>query len=262
MRKIIIALLASIFLAPVALAASGSGSGKPSALSLLQNKWHLTIVKKFPTREPGLTGYVVKDSKGHLHIVFGMGAYVFSGELIDAEGHNATSAFAAAELPKPDYAAVGRKLAKDPHLLSEGRKGAPQLYVFADPNCIFCHRLWEETRDWVRDGKIRIHWVMVGFLKPSSQGRAAAMLAAKDGVKALTEDETHFDTKNEEGGLKPLKSIPANLKKALAHHSDLMAQLQFNGTPSLVYRDQNGKWRGETGVPKLQTLAKALGINS
>lgn len=260
MRTIIIALLASLLLGPAAMAETHDASSASPALTALTKKWHLTVVKKFPTREPGLTGYVVKEPSGATRLLFAMGAYVFSGTLIDADGKNATRAYAKAELPKPDYAAAAKKLLQDPHLLTEGRKGAPQLFVFADPNCIFCHQLWENTRDWVHDGKIRIHWVMVAFLKSSSPGRAAAIMAAKDGAMALAKDETDFDKAQEEGAIKPLKPIPADLEKALKRHGRMMAQLNFNGTPSLIYRDHNGKWHGESGVPKAASLAKALGF--
>jgi thiol:disulfide interchange protein DsbG len=259
MRTLIPAILACLLVSAAALAAP-SASEPTSVIATLAEKEHFTILKQFPTRQPGLTGYVVKTHDGRTRLLFGMGAYVFSGTLIDVDGNDATREFADAQLPKPDYATVAKQLAADPHLVSEGRKGAPEVFVFADPNCIFCHKFWQLTRNWVKDGKLRLHWVMVGFLKSSSPGRAAAIMAAKHGATALAEDETGFDENKEEGAIKPLNPVPDKFKQVLASHSHLMAELNFGGTPSLLFRDHKGNWQGIAGVPGKDYLPKALGF--
>ena len=262
MKKIIIAILAGLLLDAAALAspAPQPGAKAESAISQLSKKEQFTIVKQFPTDQPGLTGYVIKTRSGRTQMVFGMGAYIFSGTLIDAQGHNASKAYADAELPKPDYAAVAATLAKSSHLIDEGRKGAPIAYVFADPNCIFCHKFWEQTRSWVKAGKLQLRWVMVGFLKGSSPGRAAAIMAAKDGAAALFRDETKFDPGKEEGAIKPLDPVPEKYKRVLAFHAHLMSKLNFDGTPSLIFQDKSGKWQGVTGLPRGNLLPKAMGF--
>ena len=234
---------------------------KPPIMDQLKGKLGLSVVKSFPTGQPGLTGYVIKDGKGRTGLVYGMGDYLFSGTLIDREGQNASRRFAQGEMPKPDYGNAAKKLSKDPFLVNEGPDGAPEVYVFADPNCIYCHKFWEMTRDWVKAGKIRMHWVMVGFLKSSSAGRAAAMMAAKNGAEAIDQDEASFDVGQEEGAIKPLDPIPEKLQKVLDRHGRLMAVLGFHGTPSLIYRNQEGNWVATTGVPQKQQWASALGIH-
>lgn len=243
---------------------AGVGSAfaqKPPIMEQLKDKLGLSVVKSFPTDQPGLTGYVVKDGKGRTGLVYGMGSYLFSGTLIDREGQNASRRFAQEEMPKPDYGKAANKLSQDPYLVDEGREGAPEVYVFADPNCIYCHKFWEMTRDWVKAGKIRMHWVMVGFLKSSSPGRAAAMMAAKNGAQAIDQDEAAFDVGQEEGAIKPLDPIPEKLQKVLDRHGRLMAALGFHGTPSLIYRNQDGKWVASTGVPQKKQWASDLGIH-
>jgi hypothetical protein len=62
--------------------------------------------------------------------------------------------------------------------IAEGN-GPRLVYIFFDPNCPFCHKLYQEARPWVgRDG-LQLRWIPVGILMPSSAGKAAAILEAK-----------------------------------------------------------------------------------
>lgn len=260
MTKLIFAALAGLLISSAIHAKELDKKPVAAAIKTLEDRGVITVIKSFPTQEPGLTGYVVKSQDGRTALLFGMGDYAFSGTLIDSKGQNATKLFADAELPKPDWRAAAMKLKKDPYLVSEGNKDAPEVFVFADPNCIFCHKFWRQTRAWVKDGKLKLQWVMVGFLKPSSPGRAAAIMASKDGAKALEQDEKTFNTDQEEGAIKPLKHIPAALKTALDQHAKMMSELGFGGTPSLIFRDKQGHWHGLSGLPQGDTLPKALGF--
>lgn len=58
---------------------------------------------------------------------------------------------------------------------------APRIvYVFTHPNCPFCAKLWLDARPWVDGGKVQLRHVLVGILGPTSAGKAAALLTAKD----------------------------------------------------------------------------------
>lgn len=229
-------------------------------IAALQDRLGFTVIKSFETPAQGVTGYVIEGGDGKTGIVYGMGEYVLSGSLLDAEGNDLTRQYAASQLPKPDYATVARALEQDPHLVSEGAEDAPEIYVFADPNCIFCHKFWQQTRDWVADGKVRLHWVMVGFLKPSSAGYSAAIMNADDRAGALGIVKESLGQSGKSSDIAQLDPIPADLKAALQKHSQWMAELDFSGTPGLLFQDSSGQWRGQTGVPPQDALAKALGI--
>lgn len=230
-------------------------------LSALQDKLGLTVIRSFPTESAALTGYVVKNDKGQTGLIYTVGPYLISGTLIDAHGHDASARFAQVEMVQSSLKNAATKLTKDDTVINEGARTAPAIYVFADPNCLFCHRLWEKTRTWVKDGKLRVHWAMVGILTSTSAGKAAAIMAATDKVATLTADETGFDKTNENGGIQPLASVPKTLAAALDRHEQMMAQLGFNGTPSVIYRDRQGQWHGVSGVPAMPEMAKALGIH-
>ena len=147
--------------------------------------------------------------------------------LLESDGNDLTRQYTTRYISKPTYASVAEKLSRDTHLVSEGGKNAPEIYVFADPNCIFCHKFWQQTRDWVAQGKVRLHWVMVGFLKPSSLGFSAAIMNAEDRAGALQAFEENFGDNGSVEGISELTPVPANLKAALEQHSKWMAELGF-----------------------------------
>ncbi|WP_097459745.1 thiol:disulfide interchange protein DsbG [Mangrovitalea sediminis] len=234
----------------------------PPTLQSLSQKWGLTILKRFDTDIPGITGFVVKGRNGRSAVLYSYKNVVMAGSIYNADGENLAKKYAEANMPKPDFADAVTQLKQDPHLITEGKSGAPEIYAFADPNCIYCHKFWQQTRDWVKAGKVQIHWVMVGFLKESSPGKAAAMMAAKDGAKAIADDEMHFNVDKEEGSIQPLKTIPDELTQALRQHEEMMARLEFNGTPSLIFKSAKGEWVGVGGLPKREDLAKQMGIQN
>jgi len=229
-------------------------------IEALQEKVGFTVIERFATPAEGVTGYVVKTGDGKTGIVYGLGDYILSGSLLEGNGNDLTRQYAARYIPKPTYASVAEQLSQDTHLVSEGGKGAPEVYVFADPNCIFCHKFWQQTRSWVAEGKVRLHWVMVGFLKPSSLGLSAAIMSAEDRAGALQAFEENFGNSGNGSGISELTPIPADLHESLEQHSQWMAELGFSGTPGLLFKETSGQWRGQTGVPKHEALGRMLGI--
>ena len=129
------------------------------------------------------------------------------------------------------------------HLVGWGNPKAPvHLYAFEDPNCIFCNLFYASAKPYVESGKAYVQVVPVAFLKPSSPGKAAAILSAKSPVKAYEFDENGFNRKAEEGATQPIP-VSAAMQAVLARHGHwLMQDLQSGGTPTLLYR-QHGHWQ-------------------
>jgi thiol:disulfide interchange protein DsbG len=229
----------------------------PPALVLVQKQGG-SVGQSFAAPD-GLTGWVVTFPDRSLIVYTTVsGNYLVSGLLVDKGGNNLTAQFQDRYFPKPDVSALAATLAADPTLVDEGSPKAPPLYVFADANCFYCNKLWNELRPFVTAGKVRVHWAMLAFLKPSSQGRAAAILAAPDKVAALFTDESKFDKTNEEGGIPPLDPVPKDLAAALSNHDGEMLSAGGNGTPLLLYRN-GGKWQSADGMPTdLQAFVAAL----
>lgn len=96
---------------------------------------------------------------------------------------------------------------------------------------------------------------MVGILGPTSPGKAAAILAAKDLEAALTRHEQEHAA----GGVKPLSRIPQKTAAQLTANHELMQQLGLSATPTVFYKDAGGKVRKIQGAPSADLLTEVLG---
>jgi thiol:disulfide interchange protein DsbG len=232
-----------------------SSSALPPMLASLMAAGKLKVVSQFATEVPGLTGYIVSNQDG-TQVVYGDGGYLFVGHVISPKGTDLTDDYRERYSPKPDYGAVVGKLESSGHLISEGRATAPLLYVFADPNCSFCYRLYKMTEPLVASGRLQIRWVMVAFLQSSSTAKATAILSAPDPRAALHMDEDRFDTAHEAGGIAPARSQDKALQEVLQAHVSAMDAVGGTGTPTLLYRGERGRWAVVVGLPTTEWLAQ------
>lgn len=132
--------------------------------------------------------------------------------------------------------------------IRDGNADAPRIvYVISDPNCIWCHRFWEVTRPWVNAGKVQIRHILVGFIKNSSEGKAASILSAQDQAAALTQNE--LSIKQGDGGVAEAPVVSADIKKTLADNRQLMRDFGFQGTPAIIYADESGDMVAVSGFP-------------
>jgi len=136
-------------------------------------------------------------------------------------------------------------------------KSPHKLYVIADPNCRFCHQLYDDLQTEINNGNVAVRWVLIGFLKPSSKGRALAILAADDPLKAMSINEKGFNDANEEGGIPPLAEASPSAQQALDNNMNFMIANRLTATPIILYKAQNGVVNELSGLPvdnKLDTL--------
>jgi thiol:disulfide interchange protein DsbG len=225
-------------------------------------KGKVTVIKTFKGPS-GLTGILIKEKSNRLAIVYSTndGKTLVAGTLFDENGINLTQQSANAflksekDLPDPkskktqrqedDSGAVRLSLSKmelveqTAHYVSEGT-GHTIIWIFFDPNCIWCHKLFFMIHQSPLPKTIEIRWVPVGFLKPGSTGKASAIL--KNGLTELTVDEMHFDSQNEEGGAHIIHS--PRLRTMVQKNTRILKNLGEGGleTPTLVYRKKNSAY--------------------
>lgn len=147
--------------------------------------------------------------------------------------------------------------------IADGKPAAPRVvYVFTDPNCPFCAKLWADARPWVESGKVQLRHIIVGILTPTSPGKAAALLADKDPGKALAAYEGlqapaiaktlaaggRPRPLNDEG-LKPLANVPASIAIRLDANAKLMEAFGLQATPGLIWKDGAGRVQARAGAP-------------
>lgn len=269
MKKSLISGIFALSLPMMALAASDDASKTNAAGAALINKvtqGQLTVVQQFPAIG-GLTGYVVKPKQGPgQQMIFYTDAsanFIFVGNLINSQAENLTQAYTAQYITAAQavaaYAGVDAL-----HVVTQGEdKAAHKTYVFVDPDCSYCHLLYEKLQPYLTSGELQVRWVPVA-IRPNSAGRSARILQAdnKEAVLLLAKDESHFDMKTEQGSLDPLAvdAKDASVTKAYAQLKDNtdFFMSYFAGTPVLLFKDAQGKPMVIPGYLEGDALQKAI----
>lgn len=138
--------------------------------------------------------------------------------------------------------------------IQEG-KNQHVVYIFFDPNCPYCHKLYQDTRDWVKRKAIEIRWIPVGVLTATSPGKAAAMLEAKDPLKAFYQDEEHY-ARGEGGGGIDETLMSTKTEAALKINVHLLRLSGIDAVPTILFRDGNGQPIIIQGAPSKDILRK------
>jgi thiol:disulfide interchange protein DsbG len=257
-RRCLVGLGILLLALPVLAATPSSSPSLPDTLAALVKAGKVKVVNQFATEVPGLTGYIVTNQDG-TQVVYGDGGYLIVGHVISPKGTDLTDDYRDRFSPKPDLAGVVSKLDAGGHLINEGHATSPLLYVFADPNCIFCYHFYKMAEPLVSSGQLQLRWVMVAFLQSSSAPKAAAILAATDPRAALHTDEDRFDVTHESGGIAPTAVAQDKaLNDVLQAHGSVLDAIGSGsvGTPTLLYRDAQGHWAAQIGLPSPDWLSQ------
>ncbi len=220
----------------------------------------MRVVRKFPAAS-GLTGWVLsRDGRYSMAFTTPDGQTMIVGVLMDKTGADLTSAYRAKFIPKPDYAKLFGGLGSTGYIVEGAVHHAKSvLYVFFDPNCIFCHLTWKALQPYEKAG-LQVRWIPVAFLKPTSAGKAAAIMQAKDPQAAFRHNESSFNTATEDGGIKPLGKPSAASLARISQNGRLMTRFGSNGTPTLVWKNKAGDVQAIFGLPKLSRLPSITGL--
>lgn len=134
-------------------------------------------------------------------------------------------------------------------------KSAHLIYVFFDPNCPYCHKVYEILRPQVQRGEVELRWIPIGKLMVTSLGKAAALLEDKDPTAALARNERNFSQATGSFGGIEEEPLPREdtLRRLKANH-DLLQRSGNDGVPALLYRTKEGKANLLVGAPPAATL--------
>lgn len=217
------------------------------------------VVKSFPAAS-GLTGWVLMQEGRHsLIFTTSDGKTAIAGALINENGENLNEQYAEKYIPKPDTAAMFKKLEQSTYI-TEGTINNPKslMYVFVDANCPFCHNTWKALQPYEKAG-LQVRWILVDTLGPTSMPKAIEVLAAKDKTAAFRKMELDFGK-----SWKPTVGMDAASKPAVADqirkNNELLHEFGMNGTPGLVWKDKQGKAQIKNGMPRLSELPAMTGL--
>jgi len=263
------AITAAVMVAGVVAHSSALAEERPAPLHALE-KQGLTVVGTFPS-PGGLTAWAGYMGQQPIALyVTPDGKHVIAGTLLDAEGKDVNRSVLEKTVSKPMTDGVWGQLQRSGWIADGSDKAPRTIYVFTDPNCPYCNKLWSDARPWVEAGRVQLRHVIVGILTPTSPGKAAALLADKNPAATLAAYERAQTAATAKGlasghprplgdqGIKPLSPIPPAVQAQLDRNVNLMSDLGMQATPAIVWRDAKGSVQMRTGVPD-QVLAEIMG---
>ena len=140
--------------------------------------------------------------------------------------------------------------------------GAPMsartVYVFFDPQCPHCAVLWQSAKPLKSQAKFI--WIPVGLIGKASVAQGATILAAKDPVAAMEENEA--SVMNKQGGISASGDADAQ-KAAVESNTKLFNGFGFESVPTIVALNaQTGALVTQAGSLPTADLAKLLGLET
>jgi len=143
--------------------------------------------------------------------------------------------------------------------VAEG-KGEHVIYIFFDPNCPYCHKLYDALRPLVAKQDLQLRWIPVGMLTDTSQGKAATILQADNPLDALRSNEDNFDFNDSGpgGGITPAAEIADQTRLDLIANLALLQEQNLFAVPVVVFQATDGQGFMFHGAPPDSTLRKLL----
>ena len=207
---------------------------------------------------PGFKGYV-GEFDGQLTPVYLLpdGQTVTIGVLYDKHGRDLTNAaFRAATLSKLDPA-LWQQLEQATWIAEGSTKPKRIVYIFTDTDCPYCHKLWLATQPYLKGGDVQVRNIIVAVIAPTSLGRGAAVLTARDPAEAMRRNELEFGN----SPIIPLATVDPKVRARIEANETLMNRVNAFATPATVYRDTHGQIHMLLGLPDTETM-QAIFSNS
>lgn len=136
-------------------------------------------------------------------------------------------------------------------------QGRREMYVFFDPNCAYCPMLYKNLQPLIAPYGLQLRWIPVAMLDPTSLGKAAAILQAKDPKAALDYNEAHFNAGAYAGSIS--EEIPTGGTEArLRANEALLNQVGIPVVPTMLFQTKSGEAMVIQGALSPIALRKVL----
>lgn len=139
-----------------------------------------------------------------------------------------------------------------------GNPNAPVVWMFADPQCPYCHADWQELKPLVLANKINVHVVLVDRVPSSARYNISIMSQANPGIAWL---RGWGSTANLGNIPPPPSNKSAKYRQAETWLSDNMAavrKLRITATPFFAYTTKGGVFHAEQGPPSVRSFVEPL----
>lgn len=203
-----------------------------------------TFVKEIPAPE-GMTGWVGHTGQTPASVFISKDdKFYIIGDLYDTQGNNLSEKQLETHVKPAVLDEVWKTLERSTWI-QDGKTDASKIvYVFSDPNCPYCQKLWEMARPWVESGKVQLRHIQVAVIREESRGQIATLLSSAN----PEENFTKMNLNKGEQKLKVMQNIPKEIDDKINANQELMEQYGFYATPSMVWRDAKGDFQSSQGL--------------
>ena len=134
------------------------------------------------------------------------------------------------------------------------------VYIFFDPNCPYCHKLYESLRPLIGVMALQLRWIPVGMLAESSPDKAAAILQADNPLDAFhkNEDNFNFSDTGPGGAMAPATNMTDKTRLDLAANLSVLQEQNLFVVPVTVFQASDGQGFMFQGAPPDKTLRQLL----
>ena len=130
---------------------------------------------------------------------------------------------------------------------------ANQVYVFFDPQCGHCGKLWQETKG-IKEANF--NWIPVSILNPKSTKQGAALLASDKPVELMTSHEQQMSS----GGME-VESVSADNVKKIEDNTKYFSK-NFDSVPLVVFKNlKTNAYETMAGSASQEMVRNRLGLN-
>jgi thiol:disulfide interchange protein DsbG len=129
-----------------------------------------------------------------------------------------------------------------------GDENAPKLYYVADPQCPFCHRMWQELRPMIMAREISVRVILIAGLK-GSEAKTISLLSREDPGRDFLTGEGSTRTMPV---APPPPASSAGFKNAyryLESNMRFIEEYAISSTPHMFYFDPEGDLYESKGIP-------------
>ena len=213
----------------------------------------VTVQKTFPAPME-LTGVVVNTSRAEnivLYVDKNLRHFIV-GMLFDDKGQNLTAGYIEQNMPNVALEAAMSQLEKLPSV-EEGNANAPLLYVVADPNCPYCKQLHDIADRDLREGRVRIRWVLTSTLGHDGKSEAIYSIDKRipgQGAEMLRQYYMGMGDEKPEYDEDGARSVA----KANRYFQDM----GIKGTPFIMYRTRSGNISMHMGAPEKKVFEQIV----
>lgn len=146
------------------------------------------------------------------------------------------------KVPREDFMAA----VKETFYFDVGSNSAPiTIWKLADPNCPYCHQVWNHLKSAIRARKIKLRIIGIDALPDDTEKMLSVLMSDAPGRVWLATD----------GGWNPVErpdvdsQRQADAKKYLRANWQFVKKLNITGTPFLAYEDLDGNFYASRGRP-------------